>query len=165
MKFRRLTITELQELESEFIQFLAANTVTGPDWQNLQATAPEKADHLLDVFSDIVFEKIIQGIQFLEYKTPHDIKTFSCQEELIIMNGLRVEGDNGLDLTLNLAAEEMMTRLRQAGAELQIYTAQKGYQPDRAAELFRMLEGGALISREGMLFKTIEELKQTNSLR
>ena len=35
MKFRRLTLAELQELESEFIQFLAANTVTGPDWQNL----------------------------------------------------------------------------------------------------------------------------------
>jgi hypothetical protein len=161
MKFRRLTLAELQELESEFIQFLAANTVTGPDWQNLQATAPEKADQLLDVFSDVVFEKIIQRIQFLEYKTPHDIKTFSCQEALIIMNGLRVEGENELDLTLNLPPDEMMARLRQSGAELQIYTAQKGYQPDRSAELFRMLEGGALISREGTLFKTIEELKQT----
>lgn len=160
MKFRRLNSEELQELEAEFVQFLVANTITSEDWVKLKDEEPSKAEGLIDVFSDIVFEKVVSNIHYLEYRTPDDIKTFHCQEEKIIMNGLRMEGKAEIDLTTELPPAEMMKVLQQADVKLQIYTAEKGYVPDRSVELFRMLEGGAKISREGQLFLAIEEFKR-----
>ena len=69
MKYRRLTIDELKELEQEFVRFLASNTVTSEDWQAVKTTNPERADQLIDIFSDIVFDKVIDKIldQFPKY--------------------------------------------------------------------------------------------------
>ena len=159
MKFRRLNKEELEELEQEFVQFLVANTITGDDWVKLKDEEPEKAEGLIDVFSDIVFEKVVKNIRFLEYRTPDDIKTFQCLDEKIVLNGLRMEGQAAIDLTTDLPPAEMFKQLQKDDVKLQIYTAEKAYVPNREAELFRMIEGGAKISREGELFLAIEEFK------
>ncbi len=159
MKFRRLRSAELQELEADFVQFLAANTVTGSDWEQLKTAQPERAEGLIELFSDIVFEKVIKGVEYLEFKSPRDIKTFHFLEDKIILNGLRVKGETTLDFTQGQDPEAMVAQVRASGAQVQVYTAEKGYQPDREQELFRMMESGALISKDGMLFKVLEGLK------
>lgn len=160
MQYRRLQPDELAELEIEFIRFLAANTVTGEDWEKLKTNEPEKAQGLIDVFSDIVFDKIVQGAQYLEFKTPQDLKTFHCLPDKIVLNGLRVQGADSLDLTQDLSPEQMMQLLRVSGGKLRLYTAEKAYQPSREQEIFRMLENGAQISKKGELFKALEGLKR-----
>ncbi|MEZ4986355.1 MAG: DUF6495 family protein [Saprospiraceae bacterium] len=159
MRFRRLTMEELQEMEKEFVQFLVSNTITGEDWVKIKTETPEKADELIDLFSDIVFDKITQDIQYLEFKTPDDIKAFHCLEDKIILNGLRIDGTPPHGLDASLPFPEIMKELEKAGINIQIYTAEKAYRPDRAAELFRMLEGGARISRDGYFFHLVEGYK------
>ncbi|WP_367388533.1 DUF6495 family protein [Lewinella sp. LCG006] len=160
MKFRRLTKEELQGLEGEFVQFLAANTVTAQDWEQLKTEEVVKAEELLNMFSDIVFEKIIKQVVYLEVRTPNDLKTFHCLEDKIVLNGLHVEGQAIHDLTSDLPTSEIMESFKQADVQLKIYTAEKAYLPDRAAEIFRMLESGALIAPQGQWFQTIEALKK-----
>ena len=159
MKFRRLTKEELQGLEGEFVQFLAANTVTAQDWERLKADNVTKAEELLNLFSDIVFEKIIKQVVYLEVRTPNDLKTFHCLEDKIILNGLHVEGQPIHDLTSDLTTAEIMKSFKQADVQLKIYTAEKAYLPNREEEIFRMLEAGALIAPQGQWFQTIEALK------
>ena len=159
MKFRRLTKEELQGLEGEFVQFLAANTVTAQDWEKLKAEDITKAEELLNVFSDIVFEKIIRQVVYLEFRSPNDLKTFHCLEDKIILNGLHLEGQANNDLTSDLPAAELMDTFKTADVQLKIYTAEKAYFPDREKEIFRMLETGALIAPQGQWFQTIEQLK------
>lgn len=159
MQFRRLTNEELQGLEPEFIQFLASNTVTAQDWVKLKADDPGKANQLLEVFSDIVFTKIIDQIVYMEFRAPNDLKTFHCLEDKILLNGLHAEGEAEVDLTSELPPSEMMEKFKKADVRLRIYTAEKEYRPDRATEIFRMLETGATIAPEGSWFKLIEELK------
>lgn len=157
MKFRRLTIEELEPLEPSFIQFLVANTITGPDWVKIKADEPEKADGLLDIFSDIAFERIIKNIEYLEFHTPSDIKTFHCAADTIVLHGLRINGDSPVDFATDATFEAIVRQMDAAGAQLQIYSAQKSYHPNREQELFDMLEAGARISRDGALFKAIGE--------
>lgn len=159
MKYRRLTLDELSELEEDFIQFLAANGIPGPEWENLKANEPKKAGELIDLFSDIIFDKTLENVEYLEFKTPQDIKTFHCQKHKIIMNGLMVDGKSDIDFTQAQDPEEISRLLASSGAKLKVYTAQKKYHPSRKAELFKMMEGGALISRDGGLFKTLDSLK------
>jgi hypothetical protein len=160
MKYRRLAPDELAELEGEFIRFLAANSVTSDEWEKLKTETPEKAEGLIGIFSDIVFEKIVRQAEYLEFKTPRDIKTFHCLPDKIVMNGLQVRGETELDFTrTDLEPANMGSLLRESGAQLQLYTAEKAYQPSREQEIFRMIEHGALISKDGFLFNTLEGLK------
>lgn len=163
MKYRRLRKEELADLQKEFVQFLVSNTITAEDWEKLKKEEPTRADGLVDIFSDIVFDKIINSIKYLTYKTIDDIKTFACEEDKIHLRGLRVEGAPNLDLRENIAPSDMMANLKGSQAKIQVYRAEKGYKPDRAAELFRMLEGGALIDKTGELYQALSMAVDTSS--
>ncbi len=159
MKYRRLSFEELQELQPEFIQFLAGNTITAEEWELLKKEDPAKAARLLDIFSDLVFDKILEDIEFLEFKTSQDIKTFCFMEEKVLMLGLYIEGNTAIDFTKNHDADFLLQTLQESGANLKLYSAEKNYSDSKKAEAFTMLENGALISRDGRLYKALENLK------
>lgn len=160
MKYRRLTNEELAELETEFIRFLVSNTVTGDDWEKIKKEDTEKAEGLIEIFSDIVFDKTISKIEYLEMKTPKDLKTFRCNKNDIEMMGLKIEGDSELDLTHDISSEEMMVKLQSSNAKLQLYSANKKYKNEnREQELFQMMQWGSLIS-DGKLFHLLRTLKK-----
>lgn len=160
MKFRRLNAEELKELETEFIRFLASNTVTGDDWEKLKKENPQNANKLIELFSDIVFEKILKDVQYLEFKSPSDLKTFHCGTDKIKLLGLRIEGESTIDFTKNQAPAEMLQLLQASKAKLQLYEGEKAYSKERALELFGMMENGALISKDGNLYKMLNGLKE-----
>lgn len=160
MKYRRLTRQELIGLEEDFIRFLAANTVTAEDWEKLKEEKPGHAEKLIELFSDIVFDRAFEKAEYLEFRMPRDIKAFRFQEGKVVMNGLRVEGRTDLDFTRDLSPAQMLERLRESKARLQLYTAEKKYRKERSLEMFDMMENGALISRDGSLFSMLEQLKK-----
>lgn len=159
MKYRRLTNAELKELEKDFVKFLAATHVTADDWVKLKENDPVKVEELIGIYSDIVFDKTLGNLEYLEFKTPHDIKTFHCQAEKMVLMGIAVSPNSGVDFTKELNSQEMMEQLKKSGQDLQIYTAEKGYNENREKELFQMMESGCLISKDGYLFKTLATLK------
>ena len=158
MKYRRLTLDELAELEQEFIRFLAMNSVSGPDWINMKKQEPKKAEHLINTFSELVFERILQKVEYLELRTPTDFKTFHCLPDKIVLLGLKIEGVTSLDFTEKTAPAQMLDQLKRAGAQLKMYIAEKAYTKERSIELFEMMERGCLISK-GEMFRTLEALK------
>ncbi|MBK7408137.1 MAG: hypothetical protein IPL49_04660 [Saprospirales bacterium] len=160
MKYRRLTIEELEELRDDLVRFLAANHVTAMDWDKLKKTDPAKVDALLDLFSEMVFEDVLKKVEYMEYKTPKDVKTFHCQPDKVLMLGLMIEGESPLDFTQNQSAQDMMSLMQGSGASLKLYSAEKAYQGSREEELFRMLENGCLISREGEMYKLLNSISR-----
>lgn len=160
MKYRRLTNEELAELETEFVRFLVSNTVTGDDWEKIKKENPERAEGLIEIFSDIVFEKTISKVEYLEMKTPKDLKIFKCNKENIELMGLKVEGESNLDFTQDIPPLEMMAKLQSSNAKLQMYSANKKYKDDdRLQEIFQMMQWGSLIS-DGKLFHLLQTLKK-----
>jgi hypothetical protein len=159
MKYRRLAKDELEELESEFIRFLATHMVTASDWEELKADKPKKADGLIQIFSDQVFQQVLNRVEYLEFRSPRDLKIFHCGSDQMEMVGLKVEGETELDLTQNQAPETMMQLLRLSGAQLKLLHGTKGYQKERELELFHLMESGARISRDKSLFQLLKGLK------
>lgn len=161
MKYRRLTIEELKELEPEFVRFLASNTVTADEWETLKVSAPEKAERLIELFSDIVFEKVIEKVEYLEHRSPTDLRLFHCGPDKIKLLGIRATGIDGFDFAAHPTAEEMMQQVQQAPAgSLKMYSAEKGYKAgNRNQELFKMMQEGCLIA-DGQLYKTLAALRQ-----
>lgn len=161
MKYRRLMMEELQELEAEFVRFLASNTVTADEWETLKVASPDKAERLIELFSDIVFEKVIEKVEYLEHRSPSDLRLFQCLPDKIRLIGIRATGIEGLDFSAHPTAEAMIQQVQQAPAgSLKLYSAEKAYTNGaRAQELFKMMEEGCLIA-DGRLFQTIEALRQ-----
>lgn len=155
MKYRKLSLEELETLEKEFVSFLAANQVTAQDWETFKKLDPEKAEGLIELFSDMVFDQTLDKIEYLEYKEAQDLKTFHCQKEKIVMLGMLIEGKTSIDFTKEQSAEEMMAQLQNAGGRIKLYRAEKPYARERKAELFRMMESGCKISPDGYLFKML----------
>ncbi len=159
MKYRRLTQEELENFEDEFVQFLSANTITANDWQKLKQKTPEKAEDLIDMFSDIVMEKSLEKVQYLEHRSRNDVKFFECGEEKMILFGLRLDHEIPVDLTDDATIRQLSEEPQRLGDTLKVYRAEKAYKEERNKELFRMLEQGCRVSRED-LFKTARELHQ-----
>lgn len=159
MKYRKLRLDELEELEKEFVQFLSANTVTGDDWEKIKKEDPERAEGLIALFSDIVFDKTLDNIKHLEHRTATELRCFECQEEKIVMFGMVVSGTKTFSFKEEMPAEEMIKRVKAEGGKIQVFTAEKKYKPERKAELFRMMENGCLISK-GHLFSVLKSLQE-----
>ena len=151
MKYRRLTMEELEALESDFIQFLAANSISGADWEKMKTEEPEQAESLVEKFSDVVLQKVLERIEFVELRTSKDWKVFKCGKEKIQLVGISTAEDSTLDFTQIKMLNEL------ADSDSEVYTAEKEYAEEREIEVFNMLNNGCGIA-DGKLFGILEEL-------
>lgn len=158
MKYRRLRFDELQGLEKDFVNFLAANSVTSNDWESMKNESPDKAEKMIEIFSDMIFEQTLKKVDYLEQKSAREIRTYHCGQEKLSMIGIVIEGQSSLDFRQNLDPQQMMTQLSLSGAQLKLFKGEKTYKKERNIELFDLMEQGALISRDGHLFKTLSQL-------
>ena len=156
MKYRRFTHNELLTLEPEFVRFLALNGIPADEWVRIKTTDDQKVEELIEQFSDAIFERTLRELEYLEFHEPKDIKTFHCQKEKIVLVGLILDGESEFDFTTPNSLEPALQKMRKGELQLKVYTAEKGYRNgDREAELFRMIENGASISKDGKLYKAL----------
>ncbi len=144
-KFKRLSNDELQAFEPEFINFLSSIQITGLDWEKMKKNELEKAEELIMVFSDVVYEKVLSKIKFLEYRDEKTLNIFNCLDDKIRLVGLRVKENSPLDLT----SPDVFTQwtLNNAGA-VNVIKTEKVYIQERGIEVFELLQNGCLITDE-----------------
>ncbi|MFT6844950.1 MAG: cag pathogenicity island protein 24 [Flavobacteriales bacterium] len=153
MSFKRLSNIELQALEKEFVQFLAANTITQKDWDKIKKSDAEKTEHLINLFSNIVWEKTLGNIKYLEFVSEKDYKVFYCGRDKIYVRALSIKKG---DATLNTHTIKQLIDLNaQAEIQVQHLNSDKAYSPSRSEELYRMIEQGCTIGTEDS-FKSLD---------
>ena len=146
MKYKRLRLDELQELEPEFVHFLAANQITAPEWVEMKANDIERVDELIDLFSDMVFERVLQKIHYVQYLTRQDKMVFHCKEDSLHMLGIQLSDESGLDLT----DPDFYEQWEQSGdsAGITVYAKENPYTEQREKVIFQLLESGCEIVDE-----------------
>lgn len=60
MHYPCLTLAQLEALETDFVAFLIVNGVEGETWKTLNETNPLKAQELANLFSQVVWEKVLK---------------------------------------------------------------------------------------------------------
>ncbi len=149
-KYRRLSTEELEELKDEFIKFLAANTITGPDWTRMKKEQTEKAEGLIDTFSDVVMQKVLEKIKYVEHRQPNAWWVFHCKETTIVMLHITSSEDSGIDFTNADSLEQI------EDVSVSVNRAEKEYNSTREQEVFDMLQKGCVIT-DDRLFKVLEQ--------
>jgi hypothetical protein len=157
LKFRRLTICELEALEKDFITFLAANSITAADWEKLKNNEQKKADTLIELFSDIVFEKAFTNCKCLEQVGSHEFRTYRFFDDEVKMIAVQVSRDLTVNLTKGKLGDTLKGLLEDKTDSVDIYEATKKYNKLREQEMFDIMESGAYMANDE-LYNQLEEL-------
>ena len=152
MKFRVLTTEELEPLKDDFIKFLSANTITGDDWASIKKNKPEEAETLLAMFCDIVWEKSLEKINFLEHRDEKYLKVFRCGEKKIEMVGFAVLAENAPSLLVDETFEKLGSGdLKFSDLKAEFYTSEK-VSDNIIMEKFKMMEEGCVPCEEAYFY-------------
>lgn len=156
MKYRRLSKEQLEELHPEFINFLATQTITAVEWDELKKNKPEVAEQEIDVFSDLVWEGVLTTAQFLEHISPQTINLFHLEDKQMSLISVMI-GDELIDVTTKEGYAWLQKNLMDDTVKL--FTATKKYSEDPNADKFKLIEQGAVITK-GALFHYFEDLME-----
>ncbi len=142
MRFRRLTIEELTELETEFKQFLIINQVYNEEWIEINQKDLNKANDLVDLFSDQVLSKVYGKIDFLEKRDKNAFSVFAIKKNDI--ETITIQSKNqSIDL---LTKAQIETALNQHLNELEIFCGTKKLAKEKCDEVFDLIKEGCDVS-------------------
>ncbi len=151
VKYRLLSREELEELEKEFVEYLILNGIAADDWVKLKEEDPNGAERIVHLFSDVVFEKIMRKMHYLEWRGTKEIKCLHCQNEKFVLVGLDASKIQEADLK---NPEFLKKAMQNPPENLEVYTKDILYEASREEEIFKMTEAGYYVS-DGKLFKTL----------
>ncbi|MFL1013477.1 DUF6495 family protein [Flavisericum labens] len=154
MKYRRLTKEQFEELHQEFINFLATQSITHDEWTNLKANKPELAETELDVFSDLIWEGVLNKAEYLEHFAPQHMYLFHLDDEQMHAIVVNVKNEV-IDITTQEGYDWLRENLMDESVEF--LQADKAYSEDKNADKFNMIEQGAVITK-GELYQYFDKL-------
>jgi len=153
MKYTRLTKEQFEELQQEFVNFLATQSITADEWKNLKENKPELAEMELDVFSDLIWEGALNTAKYLEHISPNQMHLFKLGEKKMHLIGLKINNDK--DITTTEGYNWLRNNLMDDAVEF--LQAKKAYGDDKNLDKFKLIQQGAVITK-GDLFKYFDKL-------
>lgn len=154
MKYARLTKEQFEELHQEFINFLASQSITGEEWTEIKKNKPELAEDELDVFSDLVWEGVLNQAKYLEHLSKQQLFLFHIEEAKMRLIGIKVNNE-----AINIATKEGYAWLQDnlLTEDVEIYNSVKAISEDRNKDIFALIQQGANITK-GELFQYFERI-------
>lgn len=143
MKYRQLTKEQLASLHLEFAQFLATQKIDVKEWDNIKKNKPELAEEELNLFSDMVWEDVLNKIEYLEHFSEKSVNLFKCDETSMHRIVVTIQKD------IDLFSKEGYTWLLQNPHDnaVEYFHGSKDYKVERNVELFDLIEKGSSISK------------------
>lgn len=154
MKYARLTKEQFEELHQEFINFLATQSITAEEWKELRATKPEVVEQELDVFSDLVWEGVLNKVKYLEHISPRQLMLFHISETHMDLVGIKIDNDQ-IDITTEYGYKWLQQNIQDDAVSL--FTSTKAIKGDRNKDIFVLIQQGAVITK-GELFNYFNDL-------
>ena len=156
MKYKRLTKEQFDELNPEFANFLATQSIDKKEWDQIKLNTPEVAEQELDVFSDLIWEGVLTNAQFLEHFSKNHIFLFHCQEKHIqsmVIKSLVSEIDFMTKEGLQWLGENLFTDT------VELHLGKKEYEKERNEAIFDLIVQGTILS-DGQLYIQINTVIQ-----
>jgi hypothetical protein len=144
MKYQRLTKEQLEELQPEFVNFLAVQTITATEWAALKKDKPEVAEQELDVFSDLIWEGVLDKVEYLEHFSPQHMFLFQVDGTTINLISIKIE-NKMVDITTEEGYAWLQANLMADAVNL--FTSSKILKEDRNADIFALIKQGAGITK------------------
>ncbi|MDA8639919.1 DUF6495 family protein [Flavobacteriaceae bacterium] len=150
MEYKRLSTEQFEALHEEFATFLATNSIDKKEWDLLKLNEIEKAEVLLDLFSDMVWNDVLDKELFIEHLNPNHFFLFECLKDEINLILLKSE-DHAIDFTSPSGLQWLQDNFQ--SESLSLFQSSKTYS-NRKQEIFDLIQKGGNITT-GTYFKSI----------
>ena len=88
MHYPCLSLAQLEALETDFVAFLIVNGVAGETWKTLNETDPSKAQELANLFSQVVWEKVLKETRYVKRLSETErIFGYLAEEQGVLLMG------------------------------------------------------------------------------
>ena len=154
MKYRQLTKEQFEELHMEFATFLAAQQIDVKEWEVIKKEKPHVAEEEMNLFSDVVWDRVLLKTNYLEHFSENSINLFRCDAEEIHRIVVKVNKE-GINL-LNPDDYNWFVDNSQHDS-IEYFKGQKPYVKERNMEVFDLIEKGSVVSK-GDLFEAVFKL-------
>lgn len=154
MKYERLTKEQFEELHQEFINFLAAQSITAKEWSEIKKEKPDVVEEELDIFSDLVWEGVLKKVEYLEHISAQYMFLFHFTETQIELIKIEVK-NKSIDITTKEGYAWLQKNI--LANEVEIHTATKALSEDRNKDIFALIKQGASITK-GKLYHYFDTL-------
>ncbi|MDV7138574.1 DUF6495 family protein [Maribacter sp. TH_r10] len=158
MKYRRLTKQQFEELHQEFINFLATQSITGEEWKQLKTDKPEVAEEELDVFSDLIWEGVLNKVTYLENISAQQMHLFELTDKEMKLISVKVMNPK-IDLQTTVGFNWFKKNWQSDFVDY--LTASKAYGEDKNLDKFNLIQQGAVITK-GDLYKWFDSMIEVN---
>jgi Family of unknown function (DUF6495) len=154
MKYARLTKEQFETLAQEFSTFLATQSIDKAEWEAIKTNKPEVAEQELDIFSDLIWEKVLTNATFLEHFSKNHIFLFQCFDtyiETIILKSKLKSVDFLNKEGLHWLSDNLFT------PNIEMKTGRKVFSEARNISIFQLIQQGAILN-DGDLYKKIDAI-------
>ena len=142
MKYRILTMEELEVFEEDFKQFLIVNGVHTEEWEEMNKSDKEKAVKMVELFSDSVLQKVYEKINYLEHRSKQSCLVFKLNKENIELISINSNSDK-----VSLESPELIhNAILNHTDEIAIFSTEKGYNQIRETEIHELIQQGCVLS-------------------
>lgn len=157
MKYTRLSKEQFEELQQEFINFLATQSISAKEWEEIKQLKPEAAEEELDVFSDLIWEGVLEQVTYLEHFSPNQMYLFHISQEEIDLIAVTVE-NQAIDITTREGYQWLQKNIMEDSVNL--FTSTKAISAERNKDIFALIQQGAVITK-GELFEYFDLIVNT----
>jgi len=157
MKYNRLSKEQFEELQQEFINFLATQSISANEWEEIKQQKPETAEEELDVFSDLIWEGVLEQVTYLEHFSPNQMYLFHISQEEIDLIAVTV-GNQAIDITTREGYQWLQKNIMEDSVNL--FTSTKAISAERNKDIFALIQQGAVITK-GELFEYFDLIVNT----
>ncbi|PWA06179.1 DUF6495 family protein [Flavobacterium psychrotolerans] len=154
MKYSRLTKEQFEELHPEFINFLSTQAIDKAEWDKIKTEKPEVAEQELDVFSDLIWEGVLDRAEYLEHFSKNHIFLFQCFDshvKSIVLKSLVPETDFLTKEGLQWLSDNMFTD------SIEMKVGKKEFTEERNSSIFGLIQQGSFLS-DGQLYQQINSI-------
>ena len=154
MKYIRLTKQQLEELHPEFINFLATQSITAEEWANMKENRPYVAEEELDIFSDLVWEGVLNKVTYLENISEQQMHLFHLTPKEMKLISVKVMNPE-IDLRSSVGFAWFKKNWQSDFVEYLV--ASKAYTDDKNQDKFELIQQGSVITK-GELYQWFDKI-------
>jgi hypothetical protein len=151
MRYAQLTKEQFEELNEEFALFLATQKIDIAEWEEIKKDKPEMADEELNLFSDLVWEKVLGKSKYLEHFSQDTLNLFKCNSDTILRIVVKSSKD-GFDFTNKDNFDWFLDNSQDDSIEY--FRGKKSYTKERNDEIFDLIQQGSVVCN-GDLYNAI----------